>query len=190
MILLPWTAPPALEATAWRWMLDSLYSVLNWGLAAMHLVDAADAPQWLGHPRLGLLALTTVHAWRLVPFLAVMVLAGLSSIPAEIHDAAAVDGATGWQSWMHVTLPFIFPVMALAVLLGAVFTASGMAIVHVLTGGGPFNSTHLTGSWAYQVGISSGATGQGAAVSLSLLPLLGAMSLLVLHFARRWELGW
>lgn len=190
VILLPWTAPPALEAMAWRWILDSLFSVVNWALEALRLVDGADPPQWLGHPRLGMVALTAVHTWRLVPFLAVMVLAGLSSVPAEIRDAATVDGATGWARLRHVNLPFLMPVLALALLLGAVFSASGMAIVHVLTGGGPFDSTHVAGSWAYQVGISSGATGRGAAVSLMLLPVLAAASVGVLRFAARWDVGW
>jgi multiple sugar transport system permease protein len=84
LILLPWAAPVALSTIGWRWIFDSLFSVLNWTLAEAHLVDRLNPPQWLGEPNLALAAITTVHAWRLIPFATVIMIAGLATIPREV----------------------------------------------------------------------------------------------------------
>lgn len=189
LILLPWASPIALGAIGWKWILDSLYSVVNWSLRFAHLIGPHDAPQWLGDPRLAMASIIAVHSWRILPFATVVMLAGLSSIPPEIEDAAKVDGVVGWRRIRHITVPMMLPVIVVALLFGIVFTATDMAVVYVITGGGPFNSTHVVASWAFQTGILSSALGSGAAISLYLLPLLVVAAVLMLRVANRADLG-
>jgi multiple sugar transport system permease protein len=185
LILLPWAAPVALSTIGWLWIFDSLFSVINWTLAQMHLVNGNDPPQWLGRPNWALAAVTIVHAWRILPFAVVIFIAGLASIPTEVEDAAKIDGATGLKKLWYVTLPLQLPIAIVALLFGIVFTAADFTVVYVLTQGGPFNSTQVLTTWAFQIGINSGSLGEGAAISLYLFPLLAAVTILMLYFARR-----
>lgn len=187
LILLPWAAPVALSTIGWLWIFDSLFSVVNWVLKRLSLVDQFNPPQWLGDPDLALAAITTVHAWRLIPFATVIMIAGLASIPKEVDDAARVDGATGLRKLWYVTLPLQLPIALIAVLFGIVFTATDMAVVYILTRGGPFNSTQMLPMWAFATGIQSGELGIGAAVALYLLPVLAIVTVLMLYFAKRVE---
>ena len=216
LILLPWAAPVALSTIGFLWIFDSQFSVLNWTLVHdlmpghghfylykvlnpilggidrlpwVHVgkIDPFNPPQWLGQPTLAMLAIICVHAWRILPFATVIFLAGLASIPTEVEDAAKVDGATGLRKFWHVSLPLQLPIALVALLFGIVFTATDMTVVYVLTSGGPFNSTHMLTTWAYQTGIVSSNLGQGAAVSLYLLPVLVVVTVLMLTFARKVE---
>jgi multiple sugar transport system permease protein len=186
LILLPWAAPVSLATLGWLWILDSLFSILNWTLGhVLHVVSTTDPPQWLGRPNLALWAVIMVHAWRILPFAVIIFIAGLASIPTEVDDAAKIDGATGVKKLYYVTLPLQLPIALVALLFGIVFTAADFAVVRVLTNGGPFNSTQVLTTWAYQIGIESGSLGQGAAISLYLFPMLALVSVLMLFFARR-----
>ena len=186
LIILPWAAPVALGTIGWLWIFDSLFSVINWTLGhAFGVVDSADPPQWLGRPNLALLAIIVVHAWRILPFAVIIFLAGLASIPTEVDDAAKIDGATGVKKLLYVTLPLQLPIALVALLFGIVFTAADFAVVYILTAGGPFNSTHMLTTWSFAIGINSGDLGQGAAISLYLFPLLAAVSVAMLFFAKR-----
>ncbi len=186
LIILPWAAPVALGTLGWLWIFDSLFSVINWTLGhALGVVDPADPPQWLGRPNLALLAVIVVHAWRILPFAIIIFLAGLASIPSEVDDAAKIDGATGIKKLFYVTLPLQLPIALVALLFGIVFTASDFAVVYVLTQGGPFNSTQMLTTWSFQIGINSGSLGEGAAISLYLFPLLAAVTVAMLFFAKR-----
>jgi multiple sugar transport system permease protein len=216
LILLPWAAPVALSTIGFLWIFDSqfsivnwvlvhdlmpgsghfyLYKPVNWGLGVIdslpwvHVgkVEPFNPPQWLGQPTLGMVAIIVVHAWRILPFATVIFLAGLASIPPELDDAARVDGATGFRKFWHVTLPLQLPIATVALLFGIVFTATDMTVVYVLTSGGPFNSTHMLTTWAYQTGIVSSNLGEGAAISMYLLPVLVIVTVLMLKFARRVE---
>jgi multiple sugar transport system permease protein len=199
LVILPWAAPVVLSTITWRWILDSLYSVTNWTLAELHLDNAlvwllgalhfeegAQVPlQWLGRPNLALVAITLVHAWRILPFAVVIFIAGRASIPNEVEDASKIDGATGLKKLWYVDVPLQLPIALVAVLFGIVFTAGDFAVVYILTQGGPFNSTQVLPTWAFQVGIQSGSLGEGAAISLYLFPLLIVVTVGMLFFARR-----
>jgi len=218
LILLPWAAPVALSTIGFLWIFDSQFSVVNWTLVhdllpggghfylykpvnwmlgvVDHLpwvhtgkIDPFNPPQWLGQATLAKLSIIAVQAWRILPFATVIFLAGLSSIPAEVEDAARIDGATGLRKFWYVTLPLQLPIAAVALLFGIVFTATDMTVVYVLTNGGPFNSTQVLTTWAYQTGIVSSSLGQGAAVSLYLLPVLALVAILMLRFARKVEVS-
>jgi multiple sugar transport system permease protein len=189
LILLPWATPISLAAIGWKWMFDSLYSVVNWMLKVAHIIGPTDFPQWLGVPSLAMASVITVHVWRTFPFSAVVILAGLTSIPQEVLDAAAVDGAGYVQRLFHILLPMLTPILAIAFLFGTVFTFTDMGVVYILTNGNPFNTTHVLSSWAFQVGIIAGDLGQGAAVALFLLPVLLIGAITMLRFASRAETG-
>ncbi len=189
LILLPWAAPIALGAIGWKWMFDSLYSVVNWMLRAAHIIGPRDFPQWLGVTKLAMVSIITVHVWRMLPFSAVVLLAGLTSIPQEILDAAAVDGAGFLQRLFRIVLPMLLPIVTVAVLFGTVFTSTDLAAVFILTQGGPFNTTHVLASWAFQKGIIAGDLAQGAAVALFLLPVLLIVAIVMLRMASGSEGG-
>lgn len=187
LVLLPWATPVSLAAIGWRWMFDSLYSVVNWMLKAVHILGPTDFPQWLGDPTLAIVALITIHVWRTFPFSAVVILAGLTSVPQEILDAASVDGAGFLQRLYYILLPMLKPIIAVAVLFGTVITFTDIGAVYILTAGGPFNSTHVLASWAFQVGIVAGDLAQGAAVAVFLVPVLLVAAIGMLRIAGRAE---
>ena len=178
----------ALATLAWQWMFDSLYSVINWTLQAVGLIDAAHWPQWLGQEDLAMLSVIIVHAWRLFPFAAVLFLAGLTSVPQDVLDAATIDGAGYWRRTYQIILPIIAPIMLIALIFGTVFTFTDMSVVYLLTKGGPINGTHVLGSLAFQVGILSGDVAHGAVICLFLLPFLLVAVIFLLRFLRRREI--
>jgi multiple sugar transport system permease protein len=189
LILLPWTTPAALGAIAWLFMLDSLLSPIDWILWQVGLLDEPRHMVWLGSSGWAKASVIGVQVWRLVPLAAVIIMAGQTSIPDDIKDAAAIDGAGFWRRLWEVTLPLTLPVIAIAVLFGAILTFTDMSLVSVLTNGGPVNQTQVLASWAYVRGIDGGNLAQGAAVAVFLLPLLLAATIAILRAVRRWEVG-
>lgn len=185
LALLPWTTPAALAAIAWLWMLDSIFSPIDWVLRWLGLIDGNL--HWLGRPGLAMTSVIAVHTWRIVPLAAVIIMAGLIAIPDDIKDAAAIDGAGPWRKFWEITLPLNLPVMAVAVLFGAILTFTDMSVVYVLTRGGPTNSTQVLASWAFFRGIQGGDLALGAAIALFLFPLLLAAAILILRAVRRTE---
>jgi ABC-type sugar transport system permease subunit len=187
LILLPWTTPAALGAIAWVFMLDSLLSPIDWILWQVGLLDENRHMVWLGKSGLAKASVIGVQVWRLVPLAAVIIMAGQTAIPDDINDAAAVDGAGFWRRLWEVTIPLTLPVIAVAVLFGAIITFTDMSLVRVLTNGAPTNETQVLASWAYVKGIDGGNLAQGAAVAVFLLPLLLAATIAILRAVRRWE---
>ena len=187
LILLPWVAPMSLGSIGWLWILDSIYSVINWTLQAAGLVSADNWPMYLGKPYLAMLSVIGVHVWRLLPLATVILLAGLSSIPQEIHDAARVDGATAWRHVIHITLPLVRPIMLVATLFGLVFAFTDMIVIFVLTRGGPYDSTQVLSTLAFFTGIQGGDLAEGAAIAVFLFPMLLAVAVVFLRIARRTE---
>jgi multiple sugar transport system permease protein len=185
LVLLPWTTPVALSTIAWLWLLDSIFSPIDWVLRDLGLIQTNM--YWLGKPDLAIGSVIVVHVWRLVPLAAVIIMAGLVAIPKDIEEAAAVDGAGYWRRMFEVTIPLTLPIIAVAALFGAILTFTDMAVVYVLTRGGPTNSTQVLASWAFFRGIEGGDIGQGAAIALFLFPLLLAAAIAILRAVRRME---
>lgn len=188
LLILPWAVPIALAAITWRWMLDSMYSVVNWVLVHTHLVPPWVWPNWLGQHDLAMISIIVIQAWRLFPFSAIIFLAGMTSVPKAIIDASYVDGAGYWRRTFLIVLPVILPIMMVALLFGLVFTFTDMSVVYLVTKGGPTNSTQVLGSLAFQVGILSGDVAQGAAISLCMFPFLLIATFFLLRFLRRREI--
>jgi len=187
LILLPWAAPIALTSIGFLWFYDPQASIFNWFLVHLHLVDAHHVPNWLGTPKAAMSSIITVQAWRTIPFATVIFIAGISSIPQEVDDAAAIDAATGLKKFWYVSLPLQLPIAVVAILFGLVFTATDMVVPYILTNGGPFNSTQVLTTYAFQTGINAGNIGEGAAIALFMLPLLAVVVIGMLVFARRAE---
>lgn len=189
LILLPWVAPISLGSIAWLWIFDPIYSIINWTLHALHLIPATVTPIWLGQPDLALLSIILVDVWRLLPLATVIILAGLSAIPHDIHDAAEVDGASFLRRLFVIQIPLVMPIMLVALLFGIVFTFTDMIVIYVLTRGGPFDTTQVLATYAYFTGIDGGDLATGAAISLFLFPLLAAVAIFFLTIAHRAEVA-
>jgi multiple sugar transport system permease protein len=187
LVLLPWTTPVALSTIAWLWMLDSVFSPIDWVLRELGVIDANM--YWLGKPNLAIGSVILVHVWRLVPLAAVILMAGLIAIPKDVQEAASVDGAGFWRRMFEITIPLTMPIIAVAALFGAILTFTDMAVVYVLTRGGPTNSTQVLASWAFFRGIEGGDVGQGAAIALFLFPLLLAAAIAILRAVRRMDVS-
>ncbi|WP_407175001.1 carbohydrate ABC transporter permease [Bradyrhizobium sp. STM 3562] len=188
LIILPWAVPIALASVAWEWMFDSLYSVINWTLIALGIIDRSNAPNWLGNPHLAMLCVIVVNAWRFFPFAIVVFLAGITSVPQDIIDAATVDGAGFWRRNYQIIMPMILPIVAIGLIFGIVFTFTDLSVVYLLTNGGPVNATSVLGFEGFQVGIVSGDVSHGAAISLFMLPVLFLVVIGMLRFIRRREI--
>ncbi|MFZ0459755.1 MAG: sugar ABC transporter permease [Rhodoplanes sp.] len=187
LILLPWVAPISLGAIGWLWIYDSIYSIINWTARAIGLLGPNDWPIWLGQPALAMASIIIVQIWRIVPLATVIILAGLSSIPNDINDAAAMDGAGFWRRTFQITFPLVMPITLVAVLFGVIFTFTDLIVVFVLTRGGPYDQTQVLATWAFFTGIQGGDLAGGAAISLFLFPVLVAVAILFLRVARRAE---
>ncbi len=187
LILLPWTTPTSLATIAWLWLLDSLFSPIDWVLREVGLLEGNL--YWLGDSELAMTSVIAVQTWRIVPLAAVIIMAGLIAIPGEITDAAKVDGAGFWRTLFEITVPMTLPVIAVATLFGAIVIFTDMAVVFVLTRGGPVDSTQVLASWAFFRGIQGGDLAQGAAIALFLFPVLLVFAVLILRSARRMEVA-
>ena len=187
LILLPWAAPISLATLGWLWIFDSTFSVINWMLKVVGWLGPGEWYYWLGDPVLGMVAIIIVHVWRMLPFSTVILLAGLTSIPKEVHEAPDIDGAGALAKAFQITLPMMLPILTVAVLFGVVFTFTDMSVVYLLTRGGPFNSTHVLASLAFQDGVLGGDVGRGASVAIFLVPLLVVMAVVMLRLSRRAE---
>ena len=194
LIMLPWATPIALGTIGWLWLLDSKFSPIDWVLRSLHLLGESGSLLgsqknlfYLGRLELAKASIIVIYVWRMLPLSAVILMAGLTSIPQDLLDQADVDGAGFWRTLFQIKLPLILPIMSIALLFSLIFTVSDMAIVYVLTRGGPVYYTQILPTWAYYKGIEGGALAEGAATALFLFPVLLAVAIMVLRFSRRTE---
>jgi multiple sugar transport system permease protein len=184
-MLLPFIIPTVLSTFAWKWMFDPTFSVLNWTL--YHAGFITTRIGWLTDPVLALGSVIVVNVWRGMPFYAITLLAGLQTVNPELHEAAAIDGANGWQRFWRITWPLLLPVTMVVTLFSVIQTFADFQLVYVLTGGGPANATHLFATYAFQVGIITARIGEGAAASLAMFPVLFVIVVIQLWYIRRVE---
>jgi multiple sugar transport system permease protein len=181
MLLIPWVIPLSLSTLGWLWLLDPTYSAFNWLLAT---VNGPQIP-WLSEPMWARISAILVNVWFGSPFFLIMYLAALKSVPEQLYEAAAIDGANAWQKLRHITLPMMRNIIAITVLFSLIVTFANYDIVAVLTNGGPRNMTHVFATWAFQTGIASGDIPLGASVSLFMFPILGISAILILRGVSR-----
>jgi multiple sugar transport system permease protein len=181
LLLVPWVIPLALSTLGWWWLFDPSYSAFNYTLQAMGF---AGVP-WLGVAWPARLCMIAVNVWFGTSFFMIMYLAALKSVPEQLYEAAAIDGAGVFQKMFYVTLPMIRNIIAVTVLYSMIVTFANFDIVRILTNGGPEDKTHVFATYAFQVGIQSGDIPLGAAVSLFMFPLLAVAAFFVLRNVTR-----
>jgi multiple sugar transport system permease protein len=171
--------PIALSTIDWKWMFHSQYSVVNWLLLKAGVID--QPIQWLGTPIAAMAAVIIVSTWRAVPFGTITVLAGLTAVPADVVEAARIDGAGWWARLRSVIVPIIAPILFIAVLFDLIFTLTELTVVYLLTAGGPVDQTQVLANYALQVGVTGSQLGLGAAIALFLLPLQLVLTVMALR---------
>jgi multiple sugar transport system permease protein len=177
MLLVPWVIPPAMSTLAWLWLFDPSYSAFNW------LFEQVGLPgvNWLGDPNWARFAVILVNVWFGAPFFMIMYLAALKSVPEQLYEAAAIDGANWRQKMWYITLPMMRNIIAITVLFSLIVTFANFDIVRVLTAGGPVDQTHVFATWAFKLGIEGGDLPLGAAVSLFMFPILAIAAIFILR---------
>src|SRR3954468_21831270 len=189
VVLLPFIVPTALSAIAFWWMYDAQFSVISWVLTRLGLIHGYI--DFLGDPWLARFSTIAANIWRGVPFVAICLLAGLQTIPQSLYEAAAIDGASPWQKFRHVTLPMLTPIIAVVMTFSVLFTFTDFQLIYVLTRGGPLNATHLMATLSFQRAIPGGNLGEGAALATAMIPFLLA-AILFSYFGlqrRAWQQG-
>ena len=173
LLLLPFIVPTVLSTVAWLWMLDPAFSVVNRMLVALGWPK--PGPSWLGDPTLAMVSIIIINTWRGLPFYGITLLAGLQTVPAELYEAASIDGAGGWERFRYVTLPLLRPIILIVTLFSVIFTFADFQLIYVLTHGGPANATQLFATYAFDIAMGAGQLGLGASVALAMLPALALL---------------
>jgi len=182
-VMMPWIVPTALSTLGWFMIFDPVFSPISWLLRSLGVISKNI--NFLGAPNLAISSVCLVNIWRGIPFFGITILAGLQAVPHELHEAAALDGANAWHRFLHVTVPAIRGVVLIAALLSIIWTFSDFQLIYILTKGGPANTTHIFGTYAYQIGLSATDIGQGAAIALYMFPILSVFAILLLVYLRR-----
>src|SRR5690349_8904134 len=181
MLLVPWVIPPAMSTLAWLWLFDPSYSAFNWIFAHFGI----NAVPWLGEAGWARFAVILVNIWAGAPFFMIMYLAALKSVPEQLHEAAAIDGATWWQKIWYVNLPMMRNIIAITALFSLIVTFANFDIVKILTNGGPVDQTHVFATWPFTLGIWGNDIPLGASVSLFMAPILAIAAFFILRNVRR-----
>ena len=189
VLLLPWVVPTVLSAIAFWWIYDAQFSVISWGLISMGVIDTPI--NFLGDVENARASVIAANVWRGIPFVAITLLAGLQTISPSLHEAATLDGASGWQRFRYITLPMLSPLIAVVMTFSVLFTFTDFQLIYVLTRGGPLNATHLMATLSFQRAIPGGQLGEGAAIAVAMIPFLLA-AILFSYFGlqrRKWQQG-
>ncbi len=181
--LIPWGIPYAISAVVFRWIEHPQYGYLNAILLKLGVIDQGIGV--LGSPDIAWLGVVVADIWIGTPFMAIIFLAGLQSIPEELYEAAAIDGAEKWHQFRYITLPQLKSVILIATLLSTIWTFVSFDVIWTMTGGGPINTTATLVIWIYQVGLENGNLGKGAAYSVIGFLFLMAFAVIYLRIYTR-----
>ena len=181
MLLVPWVIPPAMSTLAWLWLFDPSYSAFNWILAHIGLPGVP----WLGNPYWARAGVILVNVWVGSPFFMIMYLAALKSVPEQLHEAAAIDGANWFQKIWYINLPMMRNIIQITALFSLIVTFANFDIVKILTNGGPVDQTHVFATWAFTLAIWGNDIPLGASVSLFMAPILAVAAFFILRNVRR-----
>lgn len=184
ILLIPWVAPTVVSALNFLWIYDYSLGVLNYLLVRV-LGVLSQGVGWLSEPGTAMASVIAVNVWRGFPFFGLSFLAGMKAIPAELYEAAAVDGAGAWQRFRHVTLPGLRTIALVVVLLSTIWTFNDFQIVYILTRGGPGGATQVLPVFTYEVAFGAQRLGEAAAVALTMLPPLAVVIVVLSRFMRR-----
>lgn len=183
LLLLPWLLPLVVSGTTWRWMLDTDSGIVDQALRDLHLVSSGIP--WLTGTSAALVSVILVNIWVGIPFNTALLYGGLQDIPAQLHEAAKLDGAGRLASFRHVTWPLLRPVARVVLVLGVVYTVKVLDIVLVVTGGGPAGATQTLATRSYELSFQQFEFGRGAAMGNVLVLVSLAFALVHLRADRR-----
>jgi multiple sugar transport system permease protein len=181
MLLIPWVIPPAMSTLAWLCLFDPSYSAFNWVFAHLGIPQVA----WLGNPYWARFCVILVNVWVGSPFFMIMYLAALKSVPEQLHEAAAIDGANWLQKIWYINLPMMRNIIQITALFSLIVTFANFDIVKILTNGGPVDQTHVFATWAFTLAIWGNDIPLGASVSLFMAPILAIAAFFILRNVRR-----
>ncbi len=181
MLLLPWLLPLIVASATWRSIMDKDSGILNQFLTGVGL----DAVPWLTSPSVALTAVIIVNIWIGIPFNLTILYGGLQDIPGELYEAGALDGATGWKAFWHITVPNLRPVVSVVLVLGVVYTLKVLDIILGMTNGGPANATQTLAIRSYQESFVNFEFGVGAAFSNILIVISLVFAVIYLRANRR-----
>ena len=181
MLLVPWVIPPAMSTLAWFWLFDPSYSAFNWVLQHLGMSGIA----WLGNVYWARFCVILVNIWIGSPFFLIMYLAALKSVPEQLHEAAAIDGANWLQKIWYINLPMMRNIIQITALFSLIVTFANFDIVKILTNGGPVDQTHVFGTWAFTLAILGNDIPLGASVSLFMAPILAVAAFFILRNVRQ-----
>jgi len=176
---IPWVLSPVVAGFAWKWILNDHFGIVNYWLSSAGLIDVGTS--WLGNPHTALFCVILARVWQFYPFAMVMFLAGLQSIPQEQYEAAAVDGATTFRRFFHITLPNLRPVISVLLVLGVIWSFNDFNMVFVMTRGGPMNASMVLPVLVREFSFVYFDLGKGSALSIMTFVLLVALSFLYIR---------
>jgi multiple sugar transport system permease protein len=181
--ILPWALPTALIALAWRWIFNGEFGVWNDILLRLQIIG--DPVNWLGDPNWAMVGVIAADVWKTTSFVAILLLAGLQSIPQDLYEAHAIDGASPWQSFRQITLPLIAPQILIAMLFRFAQAFGIFDLIQVMTGGGPGGATEMVSLYIYATVMRYLDFGYGAAlVVVTFLVLIAVVALAGLYLSR------
>lgn len=163
LALLPWAVPPVVNAIMWKWIYNPKYGALNGLLMELGLIKQEII--WLGSPFLALNMTVLADAWKETPFIMLLILAALQTVPKDVYEAARVDGANRWQTFWNVTIPLIRPMLFIALTLRTIWALKTFDLIFTLTAGGPSDGTTLLTFYNYKIAFTSLRMGYGSAVA-------------------------
>ncbi len=177
LVLLPWIMPDVVRAITWKSLLDPLYGGLSRLLFDLGLTSAP--PAYLADVKTALPTMVVINLWQGIPFFTINLLAGLKAIDQELYEAAAIDGASSWRQFLHITLPGLRYVIIVVTLLSTIWTFNTFTLIYLLTGGGPMDTTKVYSILSYSYAIGGHRYGPGIAVALSMAPVLGIVIMIL-----------
>jgi ABC-type sugar transport system permease subunit len=183
LLLIPWALPPVVVGMIWEWIYNGNYGILNAVLVTLHLTGGYIS--FLGDPRLAMPAVIVTKVWKEVPFVALLLLAGLQTIPAELYEAARLDGANSLMALVKITLPLLSPVLTVATVLQTMWSFRVFDIVYVMTSGGPADATNVIALQTYFESFQYYRFGSGAAMSYIVTLFLAGLSLVYMRLIVR-----
>jgi ABC-type sugar transport system permease subunit len=184
VLLIPWVAPTVVSALNFLWIYDYSLGVLNYLLVKVLRV-LPQGVGWLSEPGTAMASVIAVNVWRGFPFFGISFLAGMKAIPAEMYEAAAVDGATALQRFRHVTLPALQNIIIIVVLLSTIWTFNDFTIIYILTKGGPGGATQVLPVLTYEIAFGAQRLGEAIAVALYMLPAIAVVIIVLARHMRR-----
>lgn len=185
LLIIPWAFPSIVLAFTWKWMLNGVYGFIPNILVKLGICQTP--PEFLSGANLVFITLVCINIWFGAPLIMVNILSALQTVPRDQYEAAVIDGANGWQSFVHITMPHIRLVVGLLVVLRTIWVFNSFDIIYLLTGGGPAGLTQTVSIYAYNVGWSMKLLGRSSAVTVLLLLFLMLICTMYFQLLNKWE---